>query len=163
VCHVDLDQALAAAKQETEEGSAAAEQPHSHPPKSSKKRDRSAREAEGDEGAGSGAMPVSGVAPGAKTAAPAAAANFSMVHKYGPLLCAEFLTGHNLLLVERSHSLPSLAPPPCVRICCACSAPRVSVHAVLDLAPLPLLPLLLSSCPLEALRASYVGARPQRP
>ena len=94
VCHVDLDKALSAAKELSQAhaaAAAAAADTHSNTPKSSKKRDRSTREAEGDEG-------------GAAEAGVPAAANFSMVLKYGPLLCAEFLTGHNLLLVERFPS-----------------------------------------------------------
>ncbi len=93
VCHVDLDKALAPAKQLSQAPAAA--DAHFNTPKSSKKRDRSTREAEGGEGA-------------AAEAGVSAGANFSMVHKYGPLLCAEFLTGHNLLLVER---LPSPSRP----------------------------------------------------
>jgi hypothetical protein len=91
VCHVDLDKALAAAKElsQARAAAAAAADTHSNTPKSSKKRNRSTRE--GDEG-------------GAAEAGVSAAANFSMVLKYGPLLCAEFLTGHNLLLVERFPS-----------------------------------------------------------
>ena len=62
-------------------------------PKASKKRSRSvAAESEAAE------------AGGAAVAAGPGAANFAMVDKYGPLLCAEFLTGHNLMLVERSPS-----------------------------------------------------------
>jgi len=58
-------------------------------PKSSKKRDRAA--VEGDKADHALTLPAAGGGGG----------NFVMVDKYGPVLSAEYLTGFNLLVVER--------------------------------------------------------------
>jgi len=92
LCHVDLDKVSGAgADAEAESEGQGEHKAAGNKEKSSKKRNRSGTtEAEV---AADGALSAGG-----------SAANFSMVDKYGPLLCAEFLTGHNLLLVERSRS-----------------------------------------------------------
>ena len=101
LCHVDLDK-VAGAEAEAESEGQGQHKAAGNKEKSSKKRQRS------------GTTEAEVAADTALSAGGSGAANFTMVDKYGPLLCAEFLTGHNLLLVERYHS----CGVPCER-CCA--------------------------------------------
>ena len=95
LCHVDVNKAVAAATP----AHGAAHHVESRPSKSSKKRER--RQG-GDAQAEAVGEAVEGS--GGSGAGRAGGNNFHMVDKYGPLLCAEFLTGNNLLLVERCAS-----------------------------------------------------------
>ena len=106
LCHVDLDKPLprqgAACEPETaseagESGQIPPDTPHIPTHKSSKKRARRVVE---EGGAAGGAAARGGG--GEAVAEASAGGKFSVVTKYAPLLCAEFLTGHNLLVVERS-------------------------------------------------------------
>jgi hypothetical protein len=107
LCHVDLRKAVAAAAAVAcgeddvppgdhsaavaDASTAGADASNNKAKRDSKKRARAALEG-GDE---------LRTALGAAAPSSCSSTNFFMVDKYGPLLCAEFLTGHNLLVVER--------------------------------------------------------------
>ena len=134
LCHVDVDKAVAAATAADVAAATAADgaahEVQARAPKSSRKRDRrqggdAQAETDGE------ALERGGGAGGA------GAGNFYMVDKYGPLLCAEFLTANNLLLVERSASLAAFAR---AGGCCLLLHQRTHHHPLRCILITPLVP-----------------------